>query len=47
MSMDLLYYAGPAATALWDMHDARAGESTEATAYVSDEYDSDESAPVH
>ena len=40
MSMDLWYFFGPAATALWNLHDARAGESTEATEFDSDEYDS-------
>ena len=42
MLMELWNYFGPPATALWNMHDARAGESTEAT-----EYDSDLSATEH
>ena len=38
--MELWHYSGPSATALWNIHDARAGESTDATEYDSDEYES-------
>ena len=50
MFMDIWNYFGPSATALRNIYDARAGESTEATESDCDESDSgdtDESATAH
>ena len=41
--MDFENYSGPAATAPWNIYDARAGKFTEATEYDYEGYDSDES----
>ena len=47
MLMELWHYSGPSATALWNLRDARAGESTETTAHDSDEGETDESEAEH
>ena len=45
--MELWNYLEPPATALWNKHDARAGESTETTAHDSDESDTEHPLEEH